>query len=237
MCRTAVFAALCFYDRPQLLKVSQKMDASIGVNIANAACFSRSYVHIIKSTCVRTLAWPVKSLCFTFLNPSLFFSVCTMANDITRSVGQGNLFSRVPSYSPSIIIGLHSRNLTGRRLNLGVHQHLGYRLHLVWNSTKNGVTSGKAVERQFYTYKDVESFCTELTNGGSEGLCDCVGEGVIQDQAGMCIRACTLSQKGIPPDTPKSWLKSLPEGSWDKYWCRCRVKSTNIVIEWKKQNV
>jgi hypothetical protein len=85
-----------------------------------------------------TLAWSVKNL---------FHISQSMANDITRSVGQGNLFSRVPSYSPYIIIGLHSRTLTGQRLNLGVHQHLGHRLHLVWNSTKNGVTSERGVER------------------------------------------------------------------------------------------
>jgi hypothetical protein len=96
------------------------------------------------------------------------------------------------------------------------------------------VTSERGVERRFLTYEDVESFCTELTNGESEGLCDCVGEGVIQDKADMCFRTCTLSQKGIPPDTPKSWLKSLQEGRRERYWCSCRVKSTNMVMEWKK---
>jgi hypothetical protein len=157
-----------------------------------------------------------------------------MANDVTRSVGQGNLFSRVTSYNPSIIIGLHSRTLTGRRLNLGVHQHLGYRLHLVWNSTKKGVTSERGVERRFFTYEDAESFCTEIANGGSEVLCDCVGEGVIPDKARMCFRACTLSQKGIPSDTPKSCLKSLQEDYRDDYWCSCNVRSTDLVMIWKK---
>jgi hypothetical protein len=83
-------------------------------------------------------------------------------------------------------------------------------------------------------YQDVESFCKELINGGSEGLCNCVGEGVLIDKADMCFTACTLSQKGIPSGTLKSWLKSLQEGRRDKYWCICCVKSTNTVIEWKK---
>jgi len=178
---------------------------------------------------------PRTDLRFTFLNPCLFFSVhlplTTMAN-VTRSTGQGNLFSRVSSYSPSIVIGLHSRALTGRSLNINVHQHLGYRLHLEWNSTKNCVTSERSVERRFMSGD--EAFCTQLTNGGSEGLCDYVGEGVLPDKADICFRACTLSQKGIPSDIPKSWLKSLQESCRDKYWRICHVKSTNMVIEWKK---
>jgi len=140
-------------------------------------------------------------LCFTFLNPCLFFSVhlplTTMAN-ATRSTEQGNLFSRVPSYSPSIVIGLHSRALTRRSLNINVHQHLGYRLHLVWNSTKNCVTSERSVER-FLMYEDVESSCTEPVNGGAEGLCDCVDEGVLPDKAAIRFRAHTLSQNEYLP--------------------------------------
>jgi len=131
---------------------------------------------------------PWTGLCFTFLNPCLFFSVhlplTTMAN-FTRSTGQGNLFSRVPSYSSSVVIGLHFRVLTGRSLNINVHQHLGYRLHLVWNSNKNCVTSERGLERRFLMYEDVESFFTEHVNGGAEGLCDCVGEGALPDKADM----------------------------------------------------
>jgi len=166
----------------------------------------------------------------------LFFSVhlpLTTTANVTRSTGQGNLFSRVPSYSPCIAMGLHSRALTGRSLNINVHQHLEYRLHLVWNSTKNCVTSERSVERRFLMYEDVESFCTELVNGGSEGLCDCVGEEVLPDKA-ECFKARFLSQKGIPSDISKSWLKDLQESRRDKYWCTCRAKSTNMVIEWKK---
>jgi len=153
-----------------------------------------------------------------------------MAN-VTRSTGQGNLFSRVQSYSPSIVIGLHSRALTERSLNINVHQHLGYSLHLVWNTTKTCVTSERGVERRFLMYEDVESFCTELVNGGAQGLCDCVGEGVLPDKADICFRAHTLSQKGILSDISKSWLKDLQESRRDKYWCTCCVKSANMVIE------
>jgi hypothetical protein len=70
-----------------------------------------------------------------------FFSTFTMTDDAVRSVGQGNLYSRVIPHRPSIVTGLHTRSLTGRRLNLHVHQHLVYRLHLVWKSAKKGVTT------------------------------------------------------------------------------------------------
>jgi hypothetical protein len=96
------------------------------------------------------------------------------------------------------------------------------------------VTSERSVERRFFTYENDESFCTELTNGGTEVLCDWVGEGVMPDKADMCFRACTPSQKGIPPDTPKPWLKSLQKGRLYRFWCGCCVKSTDKVREWKK---
>jgi hypothetical protein len=181
---------------------------------------------------------PWTNFCFTFLNPYLFFSIhlplTTMAN-ITRSTGQGNLFSRFPSYRSSIGMGLYSRALTGRSLNIDVHQHLGYRLHLVWNSTKNCVTSERNVERSFLMYQNVESFCTELVNGRAEGLCDCVGDGILPDKADICFRTPNLSKRGILSDISRSWLKSLQESRRDKYWCTCRVKSTDTVIEWKNK--
>ena len=181
----------------QLLPVSQTMNASIGVNIVSVVCSFHISVPDIQTTIKRHCLWwtwesleyvparPVDRLLFHIpQSMSLLFSTftTTMAN-VTRSTGQGNLFSRVPSYSPSIVIGLHSRALTGRSLNINVHQHLGYRLHLVWNSTKNCVTSERSVERRFLMYEDFESFCTELVNGEAESLCDCVGEGVLPDKA------------------------------------------------------
>jgi hypothetical protein len=157
-----------------------------------------------------------------------------MTDDVTRSVGQGNFYSRVAPYCPSIIKSLHTRSLTGHRLNLHVHQHLGYKLHIVWNSVKKGVQSESGIERRFSTYEEVTSFCTDLTKGRSEGLCDCVGEGVIIDKAEMCFRPCTLSQRGIPPYIANSWIKFLQENDkTHSYWCRCKVQSTDVVMKWK----
>jgi hypothetical protein len=80
------------------------------------------------------------------------------------------------------------------------------------------------IERRFSTCEDVESFCTDLTKGRSEGLCDCVGEGVIPDKAEMCFRPYTSSQRGIPPYIAKSWVKFLQEhDKLHNYGCTCRV--------------
>lgn len=35
----------------------------------------------------------------------------------------------------------------------------------------------RGTETVFFTYEDAVNFCTELANGGLEGLCDCVGAG------------------------------------------------------------
>ena len=60
---------------------------------------------------------------------------------------------------------------------------------------QNGVTSERSVERRFLMSGDVESFCTELVNGGSVGLCDCVGYGVLTDKADMFQSLHTVTKK------------------------------------------
>src|SRR5215813_9875700 len=69
-----------------------------------------------------------------------------------RSVGQGNLFSHVRPYSPSIVTQLHYRALTGKSLNLAVHQHLGYKLHLVWDSINKSVISERGIEKDVFPH-------------------------------------------------------------------------------------
>jgi len=92
------------------------------------------------------------------------------------SIGQGNLFSKmcheVSSNGTSIVKRLVSRSLTERSLRNHVHQHLGYRLHLVWESTNKGTTTARCMERVFPRYEDIATFCTELMNGALEDLRD-----------------------------------------------------------------
>ena len=60
-----------------------------------------------------------------------------MEKFITKSRGQGNLFSKlrtgVSNKWSSIVTKLGSRAFTGRGLHINVHQHFGYKLHLFCN--------------------------------------------------------------------------------------------------------
>jgi hypothetical protein len=124
--------------------------------------------------------------------------------------------------------------LSGRKLGIAVHQHLGYRLHLVWGG--KGRFTERCVERRFRAYEDVSSFCADLTDGGCEGLCDCVGicwccDGPIRDKADMCDRALTNAQKGIDPGLLKrAWVKSLQEDFPDKYWCWLLIVASPLCV-------
>jgi hypothetical protein len=60
-----------------------------------------------------------------------------MKINFSKINGQGNLTSKLDSRifeNNSIVSRLQSRTLTGRGLDIEVHQHLGYRLHFVWEN-------------------------------------------------------------------------------------------------------
>ena len=103
-----------------------------------------------------------------------------------ESDGQGKLHShshhRIYTGLSSIVQRLISRSLTGRGLDIKIHQHHGYRLHILWewDRKKNCKPLESCFERYFDCYTDMEKFCSELTTGGLEGLCDCVSEDVYQ---------------------------------------------------------
>jgi hypothetical protein len=117
-----------------------------------------------------------------------------------KSTGQGRLHShsyhRISNLS-SIVKRLASRSLTGQGLGIKVHQHYGFRLHLVWEWKRNIKNcssrfsfrrpfrpsasadqklyiSKYCFERNLFTYFDVWLLCSELVTGGLEGLCSCV---------------------------------------------------------------
>lgn len=101
----------------------------------------------------------------------MVFPVCRTLSDMEtfhhKSNSQGNLHSHshhMISGSSSIVKRLASQSLTGRGLSTRVHQHYGFKLHLVWKSTRNCVTSETCLERCFYKYADVEKFCNELND-------------------------------------------------------------------------
>ena len=134
-----------------------------------------------------------------------------MNNFNHKGNGQGNLFSkmshRLSTNGSSIVTRRASRSLTKRGLQIQVHQHFGYKLHLVWRGTRNGVSSelyGEDLPAP--KYEDVDKFCTELKNGALEGLCDCVSEGVaefLEEKAKLCFMTPPLQ-----PETEKSIPRS-----------------------------
>jgi len=79
----------------------------------------------------------------------------------------------------------------------------------------------------------MEKFCSELTTGGLEGLCDCVSEDVYQfygTKAQPCNRdPQTHSQKYLYASRATKREKQ----EYETFHCRCPVSST-YTLEWKK---
>ena len=90
---------------------------------------------------------------------------------LTRSIGQGHFHSKFNPDGTSIIKKLASRSITGRGLQIKIHQHIGYRLHLLWNPTPN---DEMCIESVFSMYHEVSDFCKTLTSEAVfEGTCNC----------------------------------------------------------------
>jgi len=129
--------------------------------------------------------------------------------NLTRTIVYGNFQSKlhqiVTGDGTSIVKRLAYRSLTGRGLHIHIHQHLGYRLHLVWDTTRNGKETSKCIERRVLMYQEVTDFCEELMSKAFEGMCDWVCIHVIdwlKDNVGSCqVLITTQSQKSIllPP--------------------------------------
>ena len=154
-----------------------------------------------------------------------------------KSTGQGNLRSYLhlrPAGS-SLIQRLATRSITGPGLEINIHQHCGWRLHLEW---LNGKTRS-CFERFFETFEDVDRFCREMLDGGLEGLCDCVGTRIttiLEDKITICrLEPTPQSQLDYYRyrDVDKSWKKQLHELDRQKYRCHCPISSTEWVISEK----
>ena len=102
----------------------------------------------------------------------------------TRSVGQDNFFSKSSqifgSRRTSIVQRLASRSTTGNELQIQVHQHCNYKLHLVWHIFDKNKNSVRCLERIFSEPKALNDFWKQLKDGAFEGLCDCLCTGFIE---------------------------------------------------------
>jgi len=93
----------------------------------------------------------------------------------TRSVGQAKFFSKtsqtIESKGTSIVRRLAWRRITGTGLRIQIHQHIGFKLHLVWHVTdNNNYKSLRCSKRVLSEYGSLLDFCTPLKNGAFEGL-------------------------------------------------------------------
>jgi len=164
----------------------------------------------------------------------------TPATTTTRAnTGHGNPSSlscrRVSANRFSIVDRLAALSVSGLGLQILVHQHFGYRLHLEWSG--NGSRhrdSSRFMERGFYLFSEAESFCTELCDQGLDGLCTCVYEGHNinrHERAPTCRRAPFYpSQKYLL--LPK-WQLNYMEDAAVETLCGCDITSSDAEpIHW-----
>ena len=147
-----------------------------------------------------------------------------------ESWGQGNpssLQSRTLSARRlSIVDRLAARSLTGRGLDIHVHQHFGLRLHLQWSGDPNNHRSERFMERRFHRWDQTTSFASQLCSRGIQGLCTCVYEAAYQpphDKAPRCLqRPLYDSQKYIL--LPPCELKIMEDNAVFNM-CGCKITS------------
>jgi len=173
---------------------------------------------------------------FTFPINILSYFFLQLLMSLTRCIGQGNFNSKFNHDGTSIVKRLASRSLTGRGLQIHIHQHIGYRLHLVWHTICNGEETSRCIERVFLLYEDVSDFCENLMSKAFEGMCDCVCIHVsewLKEEVKLCqvpIRTESLLQRKVRY-CPRSWLRTLQETEkYGRYRCTCRVTSSHAVF-------
>jgi hypothetical protein len=102
-----------------------------------------------------------------------------MMTNFQKSTGQSNLFlnsdHNIFRKNSSIISRLNATSLTGRNLQIQVHQHLGYRLHMVWEANckkypSSSSSSERCLQRMIAMTNEMNKFLQELINGGSENI-------------------------------------------------------------------
>lgn len=88
--------------------------------------------------------------------------------NLTKSVGQANHHCNLPlrSAGTSVVQRLASLSIAGRGLGIELHQHIGYRLHLVWHVTEHGKTTTRCLVRVFGMFEDVHQFRNDIVDGG-----------------------------------------------------------------------
>jgi len=166
--------------------------------------------------------------------------VCVFSQHVGRSrrrhrprqfgAGQPQLIAEshtISTHHLSIVDRLAARSLTGRCLQILVHQHFGYCLHLEWSGDPNNERSTKFMERRFHRWDATESFSSQLCSLGLKGLCTCAYEASYQPhnaKAPKCRRGpLYASRKHLL--LPKWELKSMEDYAVFNL-CECNITST-----------
>ena len=150
---------------------------------------------------------------------------------LTRSIGQGHFHSKFNPNGTSIIKKLASRSITGRGLQIKIHQHIGYRVHLLWDPNPNDERSTcMCIERVFSMYNEVSDFCNTLTSKAVfEGTCNCACITVskqFEDKIEQCHAFVTE-----PVFCHRSCLRTIQEYKKNKSFpCNCRVTSSHAIF-------
>jgi hypothetical protein len=156
-----------------------------------------------------------------------------------KSTGQGNLFSKLEhkifENNTCIISRLQSRTLTGRNLQIQVHQHFRYRLHMVWKIHYKKEPTQGCLQGIIPMRDEMNKFLLELINGGSENVFNCVGETfpeILQGKVEECFRARTA--KRDLSLISRSLIRDYQECDKLRFWFTCYTYSSHVYgLNWE----
>jgi hypothetical protein len=152
-----------------------------------------------------------------------------MKTNYVKSTGQGNLFSKLDSKifenNTCIISRLQSTTLTGRNLQIKVHEHFGTHIHLFWQTKTCDVGTTRTIE-----YYEMLKFCDDLVLGGLENLCSCIRPSFFQDDGK--VEQCYFARLSY---TLPDWkLKEMKERRKHKQFCTTfKITDLGYCLNWK----
>jgi len=151
-----------------------------------------------------------------------------------RSVGQGNLYSKLSQGITSIIKKLTSQSLTGQSLQIQIHNHIGLAVHLIWYVTSNDKNSSRCIERIFSHYMEQLDILNHIQSGAIERLCECVGVRILEwfkDKVEQCRIKVPINLYFKRACDPRSWEATMHKmGKRGKLiQCSCPVSYSYVV--------
>jgi hypothetical protein len=152
-----------------------------------------------------------------------------------RPLANGRLGQSPFTSSSNILCRVLSRSLTGRRLGLQVHNHLGHRLHVLWIARTGKGSSGSLVQcfqRRYMFSSDMENVRKQMATRPMEGVCTCMWDNLpwnllIQRRVIHCARMPPM-ETGVGDACPASWTRELVEMD-EVSKCSCPITSSALM--------